>query len=531
MKKRLPVILLFFLSGLLLSGCLIGTAEPGEETPAKTTSAGTTLMSSYTSAATTVSTQSVTVTEAPESVPAVCTHGAYMISDGAYIYYCPPESDYDYQSHFGSDRSERDCFVSSLRRVAVTDALTDPLNNSVILVDQHCRWLCLHDGMIYFVDHYDNAICRIPCAGGDAETLCSAYDIGPASAGNEDEIKNLQFIDGYLYFFQFGVLKRIVPDVGAASVETVFNVFHDDGYFHAFCESTCLDPDQTIEPYAYEFCGGDIFLTIGCADPYQDGSCALVRIDPDDFSYETVSINTTPNLALCGDRLYYQKQGGVSEFGETMYDLMAVDAAGPTNTGVASDARTLFSDGEKVYYDGVSYSDLEPDDRLLFSYDETDGVQLLNTSSPVMYIDGVAGNVLWYENFADHIWMDTRGDASVAMATEYVRDDAEYGPGMSSLDLHATDLSACFRLIRTDGEEEFRVFLSPHESRTVTFPCGKYILKIAEGETWISDTEAFGPGGSYSTTDYFVFEADSSYYIGSGTRGDFRGDNADGFLN
>ena len=91
------------------------------------------------------------------------------------------------------------------------------------------------------------------------------------------------------------------------------------------------------------------------------------------------------------------------------------------------------------------------------------------------------------------------------------------------------DKSACYRLVRMDGSTEFMVLLSPGEETSRSFPCGRYTLKTAEGDTWISDEEAFGDAGHYSTTDIFTFEAGGAYEISSGTRGDFYSDDAGGF--
>ena len=105
-----------------------------------------------------------------------------------------------------------------------------------------------------------------------------------------------------------------------------------------------------------------------------------------------------------------------------------------------------------------------------------------------------------------------------------------YGPGTSTIYLEAPDgKSACYRLVRMDGSTEFQVLLEPGESTSETFPCGRYTLKTAEGDEWISDEEAFGPNGDYDTTDVFVFEEGGSYEIGSGYSGDFKSDDAHGF--
>ncbi len=97
-----------------------------------------------------------------------------------------------------------------------------------------------------------------------------------------------------------------------------------------------------------------------------------------------------------------------------------------------------------------------------------------------------------------------------------------YGPGKSSLVLSAKeDRSACYKLVKTDDAVEFQVLLSPGESVTKSFPCGYYVLRVAEGDTWISDEEAFGSDGSYSRTDLFYFEDGNSYRISVGQTGDF----------
>ena len=105
-----------------------------------------------------------------------------------------------------------------------------------------------------------------------------------------------------------------------------------------------------------------------------------------------------------------------------------------------------------------------------------------------------------------------------------------YGPGTSTLHLEAGEnKSSCFKLVRLDGSVEFKVLLGPGESLSQSFPSGRYTLKIAEGANWISDEEAFGPDGHYSTTDVYTFEDGGSYEIGSGTYGDFSGDSQSGF--
>ena len=121
-------------------------------------------------------------------------------------------------------------------------------------------------------------------------------------------------------------------------------------------------------------------------------------------------------------------------------------------------------------------------------------------------------------------------EAAEKAAEEEALRNEPYGPGTSTLYLSAPeDKSACYRLVRMDGSTEFMVLLSPGEETSRSFPSGRYTLKTAEGDAWISDEEAFGDTGHYSTTDVFTFEAGGAYEISSGTRGDFYSDDAGGF--
>ena len=104
-----------------------------------------------------------------------------------------------------------------------------------------------------------------------------------------------------------------------------------------------------------------------------------------------------------------------------------------------------------------------------------------------------------------------------------------YGPGTSKLYLKTGSKSECYKLIRMDGTVEFQELLGPNQKKTMSFPCGKYELKIAAGDEWISDEEAFGPAGDYDTTGAFVFEAGESYQITTSTTGNIYGDSQDGF--
>lgn len=107
-----------------------------------------------------------------------------------------------------------------------------------------------------------------------------------------------------------------------------------------------------------------------------------------------------------------------------------------------------------------------------------------------------------------------------------------YGPGVSVLHLDAGAQFACYRLLRADGSEAFRVFLSPGTSTVKSFPSGRYVLKTAHGSRWISDAQAFGSSGIYGKSDLYYFENGGEYEIvSSAVQGDFSRTTASGFLN
>lgn len=108
-----------------------------------------------------------------------------------------------------------------------------------------------------------------------------------------------------------------------------------------------------------------------------------------------------------------------------------------------------------------------------------------------------------------------------------------FGEGPVELYIASHELSACYRLILAESgkpaEEVLIARTGPYTGATLFFDPGRYLLKIAKGETWISDEAAFGPGGEYSAAEPYVFEA-NTYEIIPGVTGDFYQEDAAGFL-
>ena len=123
-----------------------------------------------------------------------------------------------------------------------------------------------------------------------------------------------------------------------------------------------------------------------------------------------------------------------------------------------------------------------------------------------------------------------QNESDVKMPNNPFTNQDSLAGGTSWLYLEASEtLSACYRLYDTNGTLVQQVLLGPNEGKTISFPSGYYVLKIAEGTNWINDNQAFGPDGKYSSTSDFGFEAGGSYRIGSGNRGDFYGTDQSGF--
>ena len=261
--------------------------------------------------------------------------------------------------------------------------------------------------------------------------------------------------------------------------------------------------------------------------------------------------------AAVGDTVYFLMSDGGSD--ELVYWN---SEGGIQQTGVVGDfEKRLVAYGDYVFYskqaepEGSSNSFIRPfcyntktGEEFAFDRDwyEDKDLILIDVAGGYMYLEESSGDESYFDSIADPngsvaVEAAIAGGAptqELAQKEEEERRAAEeearnepYGPGTSTLYLSApSNHSACYRLVRRDGSTEFMVLLGPGEESTQTFPCGRYILKIAEGDEWISDEEAFGPNANYDTTDLFNFEPGGAYEIGSGARGDFSGDSQGGFV-
>ncbi len=242
-------------------------------------------------------------------------------------------------------------------------------------------------------------------------------------------------------------------------------------------------------------------------------------------------------IQLLGDKLYYNNDDGLWAYnvvtGET--ERIRDDPGRPcwisdgmlyyskTSGDTAQLVCAPLSGGEEtVLFPGHEASNLIViwDDMIYFDEYKPNG-----DGTTKYYVGSLAGKeaILWDSTIPSDY-------SNVKVPDDLLNNPDTLAEGTSWLYLEASaTLSACYRLYDTNGALVQQVLLSPNESKKISFPSGYYILKIAEGTNWINDDEAFGPDGEYSSTSNFGFEANSTYRIGSGNRGDFHGTDQSGF--
>ncbi|ACV22159.1 Uncharacterised protein [Slackia heliotrinireducens] len=317
-----------------------------------------------------------------------------------------------------------------------------------------------------------------------------------------------------------------------------------------------------------------------------DEGYGLCSYDPQDGSFVRIaSIYAEKSFDVVGPDVYYVVDRTPDDSDDPdarVLELMCSDAEGNESpTGVKGDISHVVdaygqyvlytewreeanADGEPVYYGEAWCYDTETGATFRIDRPEFDGMDITvqGAASGYLYFVGTtydeitgdaevrayfcrldgSGEVISAEDLTAAAeetdeataWREAEDQAMEEASEKAYQESLEnepYGPGTSKLYLEADDeKSACYRLVRMDGTVEFQVLLAPGEETVQEFPCGRYTLKIAEGETWISDEEAFGPDGEYDTTNLFTFEAGEAYGLGTGTQGNVYNDDQSGFL-
>jgi hypothetical protein len=446
-------------------------------------------------------------TSTPEFTISLQTSGFRMVSDGNYIYY----SQY---SEPGLRKIRRD------------------LSEEVLLADEDCTYLNLAGETLYYIVP-DSGIWSMKTDGSDRKQLEMAHD----ASGLSYENGALYYIQNYtLYQLKLGGIEtpaaELEEEYGAAAAAGS----SDQVYSERFSE-------DTVNSLAAG--GGHLFYTTSGGE--EDD---LYMLDPLTGESSKIASGVRSDIFVYDGRIYFEEEDKLPDL-DVNTRICSLDLSGrdriqyfeEVNAGgyfSVSDGYLLFTrihtggennfDGSYLYRMDLASRDLIP----LFPD--------LDVSTTLIS----AGGYVWFDHFSydtlitSDYWgtMDGKKVGMIAKLrpletkrSAYLDPYVEpYGPGESYLSLSTDDLSACFKLFKMDGTKEFEEFLDPNSQKVVSFPSGRYTLKIAEGTEWLGDSEAFGEDGHYSTTDVYKFADGYTYEIVSGTTGNFAEDNLNGFL-
>ena len=483
--------------------------------------------------------------EAGVRIEALSTaYGEQAVSDGEYVYFTV---------HSNDDPQAFNPNTDGLYRADLS--LKDPVR----LARGECRSPVLDGELVYFFMEDEagtSAVCSVDKNGSGIRRIVR----------DAEGAQSLGLLDGRIFYVQDGALCT-VEDTDTGEVGR-YAPTHFDVY------QRVLQAQPT----------GDGRIWLSAQDP-QDLSVMLYIYEPAEGKAWSV-VSMVGSFAAAGDTVYFflspEERAADADYRQFEYVLMKMGwDCEPSATGLKGRfGGELLAYGQYLFY--TKYTEVEEKVSLgevtvrkLYCYDTQTGAETALPRDEFIGIDisprGItAGRLFYYaydyfsniagdEEFLECCCCDLAGsgqpvvlnplaggasdspgvtadDIAVKELIEQREREREeelkntpYGPGSSTLYLKAEKQSACFRLVRMDGTTEFMVLLAPGESVTKTFLCGKYILKVARGETWISDEEAFGPSGKYSTTDAFNFESGGAYEISTGTHGSFRGDSQSGF--
>jgi hypothetical protein len=433
--------------------------------------------------------------------------GFRMVSDGPNLYYCQ----YDFPG---------------LRK------LNAGLSKEVIFTDEDCRYLTLAgDRLYYFVP--ESGFWTVKTDGSSREQL-----------GTIDDVDGLTYTENSLFYLSKGNIFR--KEIHQGSNETPASENGND--FAASEEESYIQSKPVISDYAISFVidSGYLFYTTRI-----DNNLKIFRTDLNGEGVLEIADHVGSDIYPWNDRLFYLEEEATDDELKVLTRICSISRDG-------SDKKILFEElnagGEFSLSNGIiyftRYRSGGPDNfegNFLYRMNTEGGeVTGLYDNYEVSDVLQTAGNILWFNNFSyetgattNYLGSGLGSGTLVAMEDLHVsatRSDSLgpyvdiYGPGISHLLLIPGSSSACFKLVRTDGTIEFTKMMQPDTSETVDFPSGRYTLKIARGDAWLGDEQAFGPAGEYSTTDLFQFKPGMTYEIKSGNRGDFAHDSMEGFV-
>ncbi|MBR3158904.1 MAG: hypothetical protein IKF14_07340 [Atopobiaceae bacterium] len=511
-------------------------------------------------------TEAADASDAPELEPIpefgdyTANYGTCMAGDGEHLFF--------YEKHGISHRIYR------------TDASLD----SPVVIDEidseRVDALCVADGWLYYAivvddDEQDYEIRRVRLDGSDPQSV----------RHTENEVDQLLWLDGSLICSRGGSLEigdpksdkyeKLSPEEGVIChvvategglLLTASDIDGEDGKLYRL----------TYDGSSYEF---DTLAEVGCADSFAVVGddvyfLALPEDEKDDGddegdqTLELMRLDASGGIATTGVRRQFREVDEdcdgrarlVSHGAYVLYSSYAPNSHQWSHFGFDTATGCEFAlqiTANEYIHHGVQICDatngfvfLRDTDPSRFSNDH----KILDVTEPEEDKKYLRSN--WEQGRLYPYTLSTvledpddavivareeaaKAEAEAAAAEKEAAEAAEraekykdepYGPGTSELHLSTGSQRTCYRLVRMDGSTEFMELLEPGESKVMSFPCGRYTLKVAKGTTWISDEEAFGSAGSYSTTNVFTFEEGEAYQISSGERGDFYHDDSGGFL-
>lgn len=432
--------------------------------------------------------------------------GFRMVSDGEFIYY----------SQFAEP---------GLRKIN-----TD-LSSEVLLADEDSLYLNLVGDTLYYIVP-DSGIWQVKTDGSDHKQLEMANNATHLSHDN-----------GTLYYLQDYQIYRYNLD---AVNETVKELEEEYGAAAASDEAAFFRSEKLSDEYVDSLAVGQGRIFYVASKEDKD---TLFMMDPDSLTPTVIASGLSSNIFADDGRLYYQEVERISDLDENTR-ICSIDLSG-------NDRKVHFEEKNAGAYFTASGGTLYFTRYQARGEDNFEGsyiyrMDITGGEAEEFYIDydvsmmlEAAGGYIWFDHYSydnqttNDYWGKADGShvamlqdmRPIAERSEFLEPYVEpYGPGESYLSLVTESMSACYKLVRMDDTVELVQFLEPNSTMTVSFPNGRYVLKIAEGNEWLGDDEAFGEEGHYSTTDIFKFQDGFTYEIVAGKTGNFSSDNKDGFL-
>ncbi len=433
--------------------------------------------------------------------------GFRMVTDGTYIYYSQYEN-------------------PGLRKLDST------LKNETLLAEENCLYLNLADDWLFYVVP-DSGIWQIKTDGTGRQQLLEANDV-----------EWLTLADNRLFYLKKGSLYSVNLSFDGASIQ---NMEADYGAAAAEDDAVFSESIPVMDVYIESFViDSNIIFYIARVD----NDLKIFRMDLNGEEIKELAGKVGSTIFPYNGRLYYLEEEPTEDELTRNVRICSIDHSG--NDRIVH-FEELSAGGEFTLSNGLIYftryragGPENFEGNYLYKLDPVSNeVTGLYENLEISTTLEAAGDIIWLNNYSYETSATTdylgRADGCPLVSMETLHATAQrsdslgiyverYGPGSSHLVLIPGKQSACYKLVRTDGTLVFTKMMEPNSQETVDFPSGRYTLKIAKGDTWLGDEEAFGPGGEYSTTDIFTFKPNGTYKITSGDRGDFSSDSMDGFV-